>query len=87
MKGRGYYAVRSLVRWVFWSTVLFLIVVGLGTVVEFFQESDENKCDVAVHFDFTWNSATGEYVDVERCNHPRDVILLQDGTWIWELTD
>lgn len=86
-RGRVYYSVRTLVRWVFWSTILFLIVVGLGTVLEFFDKSDENQCDVAVHFDFTWDSRSGDYVNVDRCNHPRDVVLLQDGTWIWALTD
>ena len=38
-RGRVYYAVRTLVRWVFWSTILFLIVVGLGTVLEFFDKT------------------------------------------------
>lgn len=83
----GYYRVRSAVRFVFWASVSVLSVLGLSKVADAIDDSDENVCDVAVHFDFTWNSTTGEYIDVERCNHPRDVVLLQDGTWIWELAD
>ena len=86
-RSKTYYNVRSVVRWVFWSTTVFLFMLGFGAVVDHFDESDENRCEVAVNFDFTWTSTTGDRVDVEQCSHPQGVDLLQDGTWIWTPAD
>lgn len=86
-RSKTYYRVRSVVRWVFWSTAVFLFMLGFDAVVDHFDKSDENECDVAVNFDFTWESASGSRIDVDDCRHPRGVVLAQNGTWEWAFSD
>jgi hypothetical protein len=76
-----YYKVRSVVRWVFWTSVAFLAITGFGKVVKAL-ENEPSKCAVALNRDFTWE-ATGS-VDLAECRHPNNVVLLPGGTWVWE---
>lgn len=76
-----YYTVRSVVRVVFWTTIYFLVVLGLSTGLKA-MENEPNECQVNLFRDFTW-SPIGS-VDLFSCQHPTNIILLSDGTWIWE---
>jgi hypothetical protein len=86
-RSEAYYAVRSAVRWVVWSSVAALAVVGAGTAADWIDDSDENLCPVILRSDFSWESATGNTVNVNQCRPPLGKILLANGTWDWDSTD
>jgi hypothetical protein len=83
MKSPAYYRTRSIVRWIFWSVVAVLAVIGLSRVADWIDTSDENLCPVSLERDFTWNSTNGEIVNVYECQAPTNVRLLEDGRWEW----
>jgi hypothetical protein len=85
MKPQSYYKIRSVVRVVFWSAVVFFVTYGtlvLGDVIADLYRGDE-ACEVTLHRDFSWDSTTGEPIDIDSCEAPTNVILLEEGRWEW----
>jgi hypothetical protein len=85
-KSHTYYAIRTSVRFVFWSS----IVVGLVfTVVKISEISLGLKppCPSVLNVDFTWESKNPNTkvsdIDLSACEHPHYVVLYSDGTWGW----
>lgn len=81
-RGRSYYAVRSFVRFVFWTGASALVVLGASQVSKALED-DTPKCNVVLNSDFSWDSANGSVVNVYSCKHPRGVVLGKNGTWDW----
>jgi hypothetical protein len=73
-----YYTVRSIVRWTFWTGVVFLGVVFIGRSVD----TAPARCDIQLERNFTWTNDKG--VDISKCSAPHNVVLRSDGTWGWE---
>ena len=76
-----YYTVRSAVRWVFWTGVAFLVVLGFGKLVKA-SEHQKPACRVNLNLNFTWSPI--DSVDLDKCQHPRNVVLHEGGTWEWK---
>ena len=85
MKSKAYKRVRTVVRYIFWGSMGYLAVLGLIALRDIVTAL-ENKpvdCDIVLNRDFTWDSASGEVVNVYSCSAPNNVTLLKDGTWEW----
>jgi hypothetical protein len=85
MHTETYYRVRTAVRFIFWSAALFLATLGVVALQDVVAalEDDREDCNIVLNRDFTWDSATGEIVNVYSCSAPTNVTLLEDGTWQW----
>lgn len=83
-KSNLYYAVRTAVRFVFWSSVAAGALIG---AIKFSEIGDPPRCNVTLSVDFTWNAKDfpnlNESTTLDECLHPDDVILSPDGTWDW----
>jgi hypothetical protein len=74
---------RTIVRTLFWGTITLLTLIGTITVVRWFMTGDiQSPCPVIVHPDHRWDSTNSEIVNVYSCQHPDDVYLQEDGTWL-----
>ena len=85
MKSKTYKRVRSAVRYIFWGSMGYLAVLGL-IALQNIVSALENKpadCDIVLNRDFSWDSASGEVINVYSCSAPNNVTLLKDGTWEW----
>jgi hypothetical protein len=85
MKSRTYKQVRTAVRCVFWGTMGYLAVQGL-IALQNIVTALENKpadCNIVLNRDFTWDSASGDVINIYSCSAPNNVTLLKDGTWEW----
>jgi len=80
-RSQSYYTVRSLVRWVFWTTVLFISIVVFGTLLNLRVE-EKGPCDVTIESNFLWRPNATQ-IDIEACDHPDGVLLNSDWTWQW----
>jgi hypothetical protein len=83
-KSRTYYAIRTSVRFAFWSS---LLVGAVFTVVKISEIGFPPPCPSVLSVDFTWepknpNTKVSD-VDLSACEHPHYVILYNDGTWGW----
>lgn len=78
----NYYQIRTLVRFVFWGTVLFLAGTGCGKLAEMANPTDDNPCAVNVNRDFTWT--TNAPLNIDLCDHPEGIMLFDDGHWEWD---
>ena len=85
MHTETYYRVRTAVRFISWSAALFLATLGVVALQDVVAalEDDREDCNIVLNRDFTWDSATGEIVNVYSCFAPTNVTLLEDGTWQW----
>ena len=85
MKSNTYKRVRTAVRCVFWGTMGYLAVLGVSALQDVVSalENKPADCDIVLNRDFTWDSASGEVVNVYSCSAPNNVTLLKDGTWEW----
>lgn len=82
-----YYRIRSVVRTVFWTTLI------ASTFVVIFEINDDDRpeCDVTLDISggrFTWNSEdfASLHPDIESiddCRQPDNVVLREDGSWDW----
>lgn len=82
-----YYTVRSVVRFIFWGSVVFLAMFGFARMVDSAHARNLSRCPVELNRDFTWQSENGARVSIANCRHPRGVVLNQNGTWDWEVTE
>lgn len=76
---KSYYVIRSIVRHVFWTSVIFGFFLAFGALTEALKS---DKCDVDLNFDFTWTWVTP--MDLSECQMPHNVILHNNYTWEWE---
>ena len=85
MKSKAYKRVRTVVRYIFWVSMGYLAVLGLIALRDIVTalENKPADCDIVLNRDFTWDSASGEVVNVYSCSAPNNVTLLKDGTWEW----
>jgi hypothetical protein len=85
MKSKAYKRVRTVVRYIFWGSMGYLAVLGLIALRDIVTalENKPADCDIVLNRDFTWDSASGEVVNVYSCSAPNNVTLLKDGTWEW----
>lgn len=86
-KSDSYYTLRSAVRFIFWGTVLAVIMWIITTSIAVFASDEMPDCDVTLERDFTWNA--GEFAvlnptkTLADCRHYQSVVLSEDGTWDW----
>lgn len=78
-----YYTIRSIIRWTFWSGVVFVLIIIFGKFVSLFDGEPDTPCPAILNIDFTWSPAV-DSIDLKSCRHPNNVILKEDGTWEWE---
>lgn len=85
MKSKTYKRVRTVVRYVFWGAMGYLAVLGVSALQDVVSalENKPADCDIVLNRDFTWDSASGEIINVYSCSAPHNVTLLKDGTWEW----
>ena len=85
MKSKAYKRVRTVVRYIFWGSMGYLAVLGLIALRDIVTalENKPADCDIVLNRDFSWDSASGEVVNVYSCSAPNNVTLLKDGTWEW----
>ena len=85
MKSKAYKRVHTVVRYIFWGSMGYLAVLGLIALRDIVTalENKPADCDIVLNRDFTWDSASGEVVNVYSCSAPNNVTLLKDGTWEW----
>lgn len=85
MKTKTYKQVRSVVRYIFWVSMGYLAVLGVIALQDVVNalENKPADCDIVLNRNFTWDSASGEVVNVYTCSAPNNVTLLKDGTWEW----
>lgn len=83
-KSNLYYAVRTLVRVAFWSSVVAGLTIA---VIEISEIGEPPRCNVTLSVDFTWNAEDfpnmNESTTLDECIHPDYVVLSPDGTWDW----
>ena len=85
MKTKTYKRVRSVVRYIFWGSMGYLAVLGLIALQDIVNtlENKPADCNIVLNRDFTWDSASGDVINVYTCSAPNNVTLLKDGTWEW----
>ena len=85
MKTKTYKRVRSVVRYIFWGSMGYLAVLGLIALQDIVNalENKPADCNIVLNRDFTWDSASGDVINVYTCSAPNNVTLLKDGTWGW----
>jgi len=85
MKSETYYIIRTAVRGIFWSLTILVATLGVSALQDIVAalEDDREQCDIVLNRDFTWDSSTGLFLDVNTCAAPTNVTLLQGGTWEW----
>lgn len=85
MKSETYYTIRTAVRCIFWSLTILVGTLGVMALQDIVAALDAHgkPCDIVLNRDFTWDSATGQIVNVYSCDAPTNVTLLEDGTWRW----
>jgi len=85
MKTKTYKRVRSVVRYIFWGSMGYLAVLGLIALQDVVNalENKPADCNIVLNRDFTWDSASGDVINVYTCSAPNNVTLLKDGTWEW----
>lgn len=85
MKSRTYKQVRTAVRCIFWGAMGYLAILGVSALQDVVSALEDRPadCAIALNKDFTWDSASGDVVNVNSCSAPNNVVLLEDGTWEW----
>ena len=83
-KSTTYYAVRTCVRFAFWSSIAAGFAIAVIKVSEI---GDKPSCSASLNVDFTWNPKNPNIkagdVNLSECSHPDYVVLLNTGTWDW----
>jgi hypothetical protein len=75
-----YYTVRTIVRFMFWTAVLFGLLFAVTKA-----NGENNECDVVVTQSFSWRWADDAKVrDLDKCSDPANTVLNEDGTFIWK---
>lgn len=75
-----YYTIRTVVRCAFWSSV----VVGLTFFASWFAQLDDKEaCPIILNSDFTYEAVSP--FDATSCDAGRNVVLLDNARWGWEI--
>lgn len=79
-----YYTIRSIVRFVFWTTIATAVTFALVMGAERISEHGMLPvCDVTVDYeDFTW-VWNGTPTSLSECRSPEDIVLLDNHYWEW----
>lgn len=75
---RSYYIKRSIVRWLFWSTVAIAAVFALGKIA---ARDFKEPCPISLQPNFTY--LTKESFSTEECDLPYNVSIDGNGKWWW----
>jgi len=86
-KSDSYYTLRSVIRFIFWGTILAVIMWIVTTSIAVFASDETPDCDVTLERDFTWNAREFAVLNPTKtladCRHYQSVVLNENGTWEW----